>query len=530
MSQWIVSASFSNGAVVKKMSDTDVGLFIREAEINGITLWIEDGQLRFKAPKGTMTSVMRDALRSRKNELIGELSFPIFKKRTPPAAVARFPACNRGFWEESEANTHFRHSTHFAVKLTEKIALERFESAFKRLISRHDLLRSCVRVGDDGMPFLELDKDPPAPVSILDLSGSTAASAPMQVKAAVERAIYAPFEGARIYRAQVIKVSDFEHVVAVVMHHFVADSVALEIVLRELLDGLQGAHDSHTGERPLQYADYLLGMNDWLAGQGLEYRLKLWKDKMRGAHGVRFPLTDASQSSGPSKLDVVGIHVGAALRAKLARANAAARVPFPLTILAANFAALATTFQRTDFYTVLVHSGRREPVLFDLVGFTVNCLPVRVTVMPQMSYIDLMAHIHDALIFATNYQVPWGILMPLLGEIGASHIAPLFNYLSVARDVSNAPPSNPHGNGIKVEPIAVEGPEPTNSVDWKSYELHAIDTGAELHVTLKYMPSAYQTAAVKEFAKTFLRCLEALADDPAGSLSTELPDRSAAVG
>jgi len=130
-----------------------------------------------------------------------------------------------------------------------------------------------------------------------------------------------------------------------------------------------------------------------------------------------------------------------------------------------------------------------------------------------------MIQVHDAITFATNYQVPWGMLMPLLGDIGASHVAPLFNYLSVARNVASAPALDPQGSDMKIEPISVQGPEPTNSVDWKSYELHAIDTGAELHVTVKYMPSAYETAAVRRFASTFLRCLQALADDPAAVVS-----------
>lgn len=504
------------------MHNTDVRILIREAAINGVTLWAEDGQLHFKASKGKLTNALRSALLSRKNELIGELSPPIFRKRASPPAVARFPAFRKDFWEESEANPRFRHGTHFAIKLTGNIELKRIEAAFERLVLRHDLLRSRVRVADDGIPFLQLDNDPSASVDILDLSGSDAASAPLQVKVALERAIYEPFEDGRIYRAQIIKVSDVEYAVAVVIHHFVADPVSLEVVFRELMRGLQGAHDSQlqTDERPLQYADYLLGMNEWLTGLGFEYRLGLWKDKMRGVPGVRFPLTDASQDAGPSKLDVINIPVGETLRAKLAGSVAVAGVPFPLAILAVNFAALANTFQRRDFFTVLLHSGRHEEVLLDLVGFTVNCFPVRVTVAPRMSYIDLMTHVHDAFAFARDYHVPWGTLMPLLGDIGASYVAPLFNYMSVGmsvgRDAHSSLPTSPLGGGLGIERIAVEGPEQTNSVDWKSYELHAFDTGVEMRVTLKYMPSVYRTAAVKEFANTLLGCLEALADDPAG--------------
>jgi len=501
-----------------KMSETDIRKLIREAQINGVTLWMKDGQLHFKAPKDKLTSDLRAALQSKKIELIGELSLPVFRKASSPPAVAKFPACTTGFWHECEANASLRHGINFAVKLTGKIEPQRIESAFKRLSSRHDLLRSRVRVVDDGLPALHLDEGPSPPVTLVDLSGSAAATSPLQVKAAVEQAIYAPFEEGRIYRAQIIKVSDCEYVVAVVIHHFVADVVSLEVVLRELMDGLRDGYDSQlqTRERPLQYTDYLLGMNEWLAGPGLEYRLGLWKEKMRGARGVRFPLTDEVQGAAPGVLEALDFPLGETLRAKLASAIAVAGVTFPVAILAANFAALAKTFEREDFYSLLLHWGRNQPVLCDLVGFTVNCIPVRVSVAPQMSYIDLMIHVHEAFVFARDYHIPWGMLMPLLSEVGASSVAPLVNYMSVARDAPSTPPLGPHGGGFGFEPITFDGPRQTNSVDWKSYELHAIDTGVTMHVTLQFMSSAYQTAAVKEFASAFLRCLEALADDPAG--------------
>lgn len=498
---------------VEAMNETDARAFVREAAINGVTLWVADGQLHFKAPKGKLTHDLRATLQSRKKELLGELSLPVFKKRVSSPSVVTFPVCRKGFWEESEANAAFRHSTHLAVKLTGKIKLERIESAFERLSRRHDLLRSRVRVGDDGIPFLQLDHDRMEPVSIVDLCGS--GGSPLQVQAAVTRAIYAPFENARIYRAQVIKASERECVLAVVLHHFVADALSLEIVARELIGAINGTNDleQQTGEPPLQYADYLLGLNEWLSGPGLQYRMGLWREKMRGAPEVRFPPADGGQGAGPCKLDVLTIHVGATLRAKLARTIASARVAMPFAVLAANFAALARTFQREDFFAVLLHSGRNEALLFDLVGFTVNCLPLRVRVSPRMSYMDLMTDVHDAFVFARDYEVPWGRLMPLMGEIDASYVAPLFNY-QLEPEASGVSISSPHGGDFRVEAAAVDGPEPTNSVDWKSYELHAFDTGLEMRVAIKYMPSVYRSEGFKEFANTFLRCLEALAEDP----------------
>ncbi len=494
------------------MSETAIRALIREAESSGVTLWMENGQLQFKA-QGQLSNELRAALRARKAELMGELSIPVYRKSASPPAVARFHECSKDFWEECKANTTLRHGTHAAVRLTGTIEPERIEVAFKRLSSRHDLLRSTVSESEDGLPILRLT-DVPSPLDVLDLSGSSR----VLIDAAIERAIYAPFENDRIYRARLIKVSELECVLAVVIHHFVADAVSLSVFLRELLDELRNptATPLATRERPLQYADYVLAKNEWLAGPGLQYRWSLWKEKMRGAQGVRFPPVEERRAATTSRLEILDLHVEEALRTKLARAALIARVPFPLAILAANFAALARTFQREDFFTVLLHLDRDEPVLFDMVGFTINCIPVRVTVSAQRSYKDLMTGVQDAFVFARDYQVPWNMLMHLLEEVGASCVAPLFNYLYAAQETRSTPTSisRERGGNFAIEPLSVRSPEQTNSVDWKSYELHAFDNGISIQVTIKYMPSAYESVAVEKFAKTFLRCLEELAEDP----------------
>ena len=142
------------------MNDMDVRTFIREAAMNGVMLWLEDGQLHFKAPKGKLTDAMLAVLRSKKHQLIGELSVPVFRKRPSPPAIVKFSECTKSFWEECEANTSLRHGLRFALKLSGQIDLTRIEAAFEWLSSRHDLLRSRVRVEDDGIPSLQLDDDP----------------------------------------------------------------------------------------------------------------------------------------------------------------------------------------------------------------------------------------------------------------------------------------------------------------------------------------------------------------------------------
>jgi hypothetical protein len=499
------------------MHERTVRKLIREASNSGVTLWAEDGRLRFKAPKGSMSEALRAALESSKHELIGDLTHPLFRKRDEPPAIVRYPPFWKDSWEENQADPSMSKSLHFALSLAGDITPERIESALKRLTSRHDLLRSRVTL-EDGTPCLRLDQDGVVPQSFVDLSAGCAADRSLRVKTAIEQFIDAPFTEGQIYRSHLIKVTDNEYVVAVGIHHFVADAASLMILLQELIASLQGDDraGSATEERPIQYADYLLGLNEWLQGEGLRYRLEYWREQMRGAPAC-FPLTQPAQSNGPATFEVTKIPIDEALRARLFRATASAEMPFALSLLAANFAALATTLNCTDLVSIFLHSGRNDPALLPLVGFTINPILIRVTVLPEMSFTDLLASINRAYILATDYQIPWPLLRRSLNEIGVSCVAPFFNYMPVASASPNDRPSPRQGSSLAINHLPVACPERTNSADWKSCEVSVLDSGVATLVTLKHVSSP-RTAAIHRYVASFSRCVEMMGEDPARRL------------
>jgi hypothetical protein len=500
------------------MHEKGVRMLIREAEQNAVRLWVENGQLRYKAPKGEIPETLRAALRSRRDDLIGELSTPVFRKSGCTPDLVRYPHFWQDFWEETQANLALANAIHLAIKLSGEIDLERIDSALGRLISRYDLLRSRVEL-ENGVPCLRFEQHQVMPIDILDVSDSAAA---VPIKTLIEQAIYAPFENGRLHRARVIKISDNEYVVVIVIHHFVADPVSSGILANELIASLhneQGAQ-SLTDARPLQYSDYLLGMSEWLSGEGLKYRLAYWTEKMRGAPPVRFPLVHATPEAG---LACVSIHIDEALRASAARAAAVSGVPFALVLLAAKFAALAHTLQSRDLVTIMIHHGRDDPALRELVGFTLNCFPVRVSVPPEMAYGELLASVKDTYFLARDYQVPWGLLMRSLGENGVSGVAPIFNYIPQLRAEQNVLSAFHHTASLEVDHIDVEGLAETNSVAWKSHEFQVVDFGSDMLVSVKYMPSRHAAAAVEGFARSFCFCLEMIAQEPTRLIGSATP-------
>jgi hypothetical protein len=378
---------------------------------------------------------------------------------------------------------------------------------------------------EDGVPCLRLAQDRPMAAAFVDVSGEPAADPTVRVEELLHRAIYTPFEGDQVYRATVLKTSNREYLVAVVAHHFVVDGFACEILARELAASLREEHHSSsaTEERPLQYSDYLLGMSEWLSGRGPTYRLAFWAEKMRGAPPVRFPPASVTNSSAVPKAENIVIQVSTEVRASIARAAATHRMPLQTVLLAAKFAALSQTLHSSDLVVTVLYWGRDDPALLELVGFTVNCLSVRVRVLPELTYLDLLTDVHNSYLLARDYQVPWTLLTRSFPDIGASSAAPLFNYIYVASPVVNKDSPPRPAAGLQIERVPVYSPDDHISVDWKTHEFNISDDGKELNATLRYIPSRYESAAAREFANAFLRCLEAIGRDATQSIASGEP-------
>lgn len=509
------------------MHAKDVRALIRAATHSGVSLWVDNGELRYKAPKGELPEHLRAALRANRSDLLGELSKPDFRKRGGAPQLVRYPAFWRDFWEETQANLALCNAIHVALRLAGDISLERIETAWQQLISRYDVLRSRVEL-EAGVPCLVLAHCAPALPDCLDISGVPAVDLPKRMALLLEQAIYGPLEQGQLYRTRVIRISATEYIVAIVIHHFIGDPVSCGILADELTAKLRekSGPSAGTDERPLQYADYLLAMSDWLSGEGLRYRLAYWQETMRGAPAVRFPLAHEPRPGVATRLDSVVIQIDTALRAGIARTAAATRIPVPVVLLAAKFAALAMTLSSNDLVVIMIHNGRKDPALLGLFGLTLNCFPVRITIRPGMSYAELLASVNDAYLLAEDYQVPWGLLMRSLREIGVSCVAPIFNYIPprayqyipTVGAAPGAPDPFRRDARLEVDQIGVASPEETSTAAWKSHEFQVSDSGAEIFVSVKYTHSAYRRASVEAFARSLLLCLQMITRDPTRSL------------
>ena len=177
------------------------------------------------------------------------------------------------------------HNIPLLLHLSGRVSSEALESSLNAIISRHAALRTrIITEGGQGLQLISPHES--LKLRVVDLADSAEQSSLDQV---VERALAKarrPFALERdlLLRATLFRMGRDEAVLAVTVHHIIADKRTLRLIaeeLGELYNAQMAGRAARLPEPALQYADY----TEWqrgLSADALEPLLFYWKWRLRG--------------------------------------------------------------------------------------------------------------------------------------------------------------------------------------------------------------------------------------------------------
>jgi hypothetical protein len=147
---------------------------LTELQQQQVQLWLEDDQLRYRAPQGALTKDLRDALLRQKPEIILRLQHRLPQLIPAPAERYQpFPLndIQQAYWLGRGRNFEIGNvSTHVYLEIDgQDLDLQRLNLAWRQVIERHDMLRAIVQTNGQ-QKILEIV--PPYEMAILDLRWS----------------------------------------------------------------------------------------------------------------------------------------------------------------------------------------------------------------------------------------------------------------------------------------------------------------------------------------------------------------------
>ncbi|MBO3750157.1 amino acid adenylation domain-containing protein [Streptosporangiaceae bacterium NEAU-GS5] len=305
--------------------------------------------------------------------------------------------------------------------------------ALAEVVRRHEALRTCFRVGPDGLRQV-VRQDIPIKVPVADLSGlpKEHVEAPFEELCRADGLIPFALDRAPLWRARLIQTARNHTWLVIVAHHTICDGASVGILRAELTELCAAAAERRLArlpELPIQYADWTVWQRDkQLTPERLRLEVAYWRTRLAGIPAVHSVPMDrprpAAQSyaGGESRFKIYP-----ELADRLAGLARRLRVtPFSV-MLAAYAALLARLGGQPDVVVGIPVAGRDTEQVAPLIGMFVNTLPVRVDTSADPSFEELVAQVAGATAEALDHSaVPLQHLVDELAPRRDLAVPPLY--------------------------------------------------------------------------------------------------------
>ena len=373
---------------------------LRAIRGKGAQLWVQDGQLRYRAPRGALEPEDVEALRSFKAQIVALLErsgeAPEWPVRDDASSIRRAPLtfAQLTHWRlYSLGERRAARQIASATRLRGHLNLEAMQKSVDALVARHDALRTRV-VLIDGHPVQEVGCTARCVVDVRDLSALPEHRWPSQIGYQIEELILEPIDVAEapLLGVRLLRLGDCEHVLIVAIEHIVSDGASLGVFMRELFSAYAQVLTSGAIALPpvqLQFPDHALAqersLQSWLAKHW-----GFWSERIASMQRLRFP--EEPRAAGPAHAGwgVLPFRIEADTVAQLQEWCRAQRTTLVMGVFTAYVALVLRWCDASDSIVQFQSDGRANPAMENAIGFFAVALYVRTTLRDDDTFVSLM--------------------------------------------------------------------------------------------------------------------------------------------
>jgi amino acid adenylation domain-containing protein len=338
-----------------------------------------------------------------------------------------------------------------AVRVAAPVDEQALQRAVDALVARHESLRTTFSAVE-GRPAQEVAPALHVPVDVHDLRGAEGAEeeAMRLATADAER----PFDLAAgpLLRVALVRLGPADHLIALTLHHIIADGWSLGLLGRELGECYGAAvarRAPDLPELPIQYPDFALWQRDRLTGEALDRQLDYWRERLADAPALELatdrPRPPYQSFRGATREFVLPRELAEDLGA-LARREGCTLF---MTLLATFQTLLLRYSGQEDVVVGAPIAGRTRPETEGLIGFFVNTLVLRSDLSGDPSFQTALARVRDTCLGAYEHQdLPFEVLVEELQPGRDLSRNPLFQ---VGFVLQNAPTTDGAAPAVAIE-------------------------------------------------------------------------------
>ncbi|WP_316524227.1 non-ribosomal peptide synthetase [Kitasatospora brasiliensis] len=479
---------------------------------DGIQLWVQDGRLRFR-PTGALTPEGIAELRTHKDEVVRLLSQPaeeagLFDGPRPDDLPLSYG--QESLWFLDRLGLQSSYNVGSVLRIEGDLNVPALVKALDEVVRRHEVLRTRFHEADESVVQVVLPEER-IQLERVDLGDTSAEERETAVQRHLDRHFATHFDLARdrLFAAQLLRLDDTTHVLAVNAQHIIVDGPSIGTIfteIKDLYEAFRLGRPSPLPEPPAHYADYAVWQRGPAVAEEHARQLEYWRERLEGApEGLDLPLDHPRGEV----TDFAGASVGFALSPELfagLREVAARHSVTPFMVLLGAFHTLMARWCRQDDVCVGTPVDcRAHPETADMVGYFANTVVIRADLAGNPPFSRLLTGLRESVVGAYDHrQLPFDRLVAALkpGRSQARH--PLF-------DVMFSYQGRQDFDLADLDVTFVDQPSTTAKFD---LSLFMAETGDGLFGSFEYATALFERATVAELSRLFLRLLEGIVADP----------------
>jgi amino acid adenylation domain-containing protein/non-ribosomal peptide synthase protein (TIGR01720 family) len=385
----------------------------------------------------------------------------------------------------------------YSVAIEGDVEVERLAMSFRRLIRRHEILRTSFTLADH-QPVQRVHDTVPFNIEIPQHRFHD---------------FIRPFDlsAAPLFRVELYRETEDRHILTVDIHHIVADGISLSILLTEFT---QSFNRRPLSPLNLQYRDYCMWLTQPAQTEALQRQQAYWLDRFsEEPPALELPLDFPR----PPRQSQEGGMVSFSLGAEQARAlkQLAAREGMTLFMISLTlfFLLLRRLSGQEDLVVGTTAAGRNHGDFSQVIGMFVNTLPIRVDVPLDMTLLQLAGVVRDRVLESADHQdYPFEELVEQVVTRRDLSRNPLFDVMFDLREEPlGLPPSAVEEGDRNTRFIPLEAGVPAAKFDMEWVGVLAEE---EIVFSISYAAALFKKETVERFARYYETVCRAFLLDP----------------
>ena len=312
------------------------------------------------------------------------------------------------------------------IEVRGRLTPEGSEAALQLVVDQQEVFRLSFLPGKDQPMQLIRQTGTPA-LKFRDLSA--AQRRPEEIENLTGEIFRAPFDLVQgpLYRAEMLRRGPDDHLLAIAIHHSIADGWTLGVFVQDLLAAYLRVVRGGPGGLPpvpLSYSAWGAVERAFWQPAELESRAGYWRSKLADAPRLWSPPAGPAATSGALQRVVspVSAQLGRALR-DLARCHGATLFS---TLLTAFGITLSKWTGADDIVVGTPVANRGNQASRETMGYCSGIVPLRGRIEPTRRFSSSLREAHQATVDAFANAMPFAELVPAVGEKPAPGYNPVF--------------------------------------------------------------------------------------------------------